>query len=114
MKSTAIDLSVPGIAGAYIAFVAATGAEVPVDPFWIAIAALVAWFALGLYRAWANDGKITPNEIADLLGVGKEELDEALGQLKDAKDAGILNGVPSKVDPSEDKTPVIELPRKEK
>lgn len=109
----AIDLSVPGIAGAYISFVVATGVEAPIDPFWIAIGALVIWFARGLYAAWADDGKITVDEISELLGVGKDELDEAVLQLKEAKDAGILNGVPSQVDPSEDRTPVIELPRKE-
>ena len=79
------EFSASGIAAAYVTWAAATGAEIPVDPFWIALAALALFFGLGLYRAYADDKRITVDEVASLIGVGSREFEDALNTLRDER-----------------------------
>ena len=84
LAKTVPEVSVTGLVGAYIAWSLGTG-QAPLDPLWVAIAGYVAVLVADLYRAWADDGKITPDEIAQILGVGQRDLDDAVAQIKDKK-----------------------------
>lgn len=76
------ELSVAGIVGAYTTWTTLTGTEGVVDPLVVAVCSVLVFFALSLYRAWADDGKITFEEIAEILGVSLDELDSAVVDAK--------------------------------
>lgn len=104
------EMSASGVVGAYFAYMAATGSEMPVDPLWVVGVGLAMFVALGLYRAWADDGKITIDEITEILGVAREDLDTALTRVEQER-AESESAVPQEIDFEDDKTPVIPFPR---
>lgn len=97
------EFSVTGAAGAYLAWVVTSGAEPPIDPFWVICTLTAVFFSLGLYRAWADDGKITLDEVTALLGMTHDEFVEAVEAAKSKSDGAIPSAV------EDEPTPIIDI-----
>ena len=78
------EFSVTGLIGTYIAWVSMTGADVPVEPFWLVAIAVALFFALGLWRAYANDGKITPEGDSSAVRAFQSGVRDGLGRSQEA------------------------------
>ena len=104
------EFSATGIVGAYLGYMAMTGQTLPIDPLWVAVVGLSMFIMLGLYRAWADDGKITIDEITEILGVAREDLDTALEQVEQANRE--QSAVPEEISFDDDKTPIIPFPHR--